>query len=203
MFSWELSSDNKAHSSWEDNSPTSACAHTWEKEARGSSSRIRNLQSRDFPGNPVVKTPHFQCGVAGSVPGQRINILHEVAKIPKPITNNITNSIKTLKIIHIKKQNLFQKRNPKVALPSPISSWRQPGSCSFFNTWYVVIRTKGIPLEKTKLTMQPTGSKQNNSKENVWKRRNYGGGGWGFLKDLSQNVKRKICRASTLRLYGH
>ena len=60
----------------EDNSPHSACVHTWEKERQEAVAVGLETQSRDFPGNPVVKTPISSAGVAGSVPGQRINILH-------------------------------------------------------------------------------------------------------------------------------
>ena len=33
---------------------------------------------RDFPGNPVVKTPHFQCRGMGSIPGWGTKISHAV-----------------------------------------------------------------------------------------------------------------------------
>ena len=33
---------------------------------------------RDFPGSPVVKTPHFTAGGTGSIPGQGTKIPHAV-----------------------------------------------------------------------------------------------------------------------------
>ena len=38
---------------------------------------------RDFPGGPVVKTPGFQEGGAGLIPGQGTKILHTLQYSPK------------------------------------------------------------------------------------------------------------------------
>ena len=37
---------------------------------------IRIGYIRDIPGSPVVKTPHFNAGCMGSIPGQLTKILH-------------------------------------------------------------------------------------------------------------------------------
>ena len=42
---------------------------------------LRTGKLRDFPGGPVVKTPHFQCKDAageGSIPGRGAKIPHAV-----------------------------------------------------------------------------------------------------------------------------
>ena len=61
----------------------------------------KKAKSGDFPSGPMVKTSPSNAGGMDSIAGQG-------AKIPKPRTQNsrsniVTNSIKTLKIIHIKK----------------------------------------------------------------------------------------------------
>ena len=59
----------------------------------------------DFPGRPEVKTLPSNAGVAGAIPGQG-------AKIPDALppknqtqnrSNTVTNSIKTLKVVTLKK----------------------------------------------------------------------------------------------------
>ena len=39
---------------------------------------------RDFPGGPVVKTPHFHCRGMGSIPGWGTNIPHIKKHGPPP-----------------------------------------------------------------------------------------------------------------------
>ena len=56
---------------------------------------------RDFPGSPVVKTFPSKAGDAGSIPGGRDKISHA----SQPRSSVITNSIKILKILHIKKKS--------------------------------------------------------------------------------------------------
>ena len=34
------------------------------------------MEPGEFPGGPVVRTPHFHCRGAGSIPGQETKILH-------------------------------------------------------------------------------------------------------------------------------
>ena len=40
------------------------------------SSKDKSLRPRDFPGGPVVKTPHFHCRGVGSTPGRGAKIPH-------------------------------------------------------------------------------------------------------------------------------
>ena len=63
----------------------------------------------DFPGGPVVNTSSSNAGDAGSIPGQGAKIPHAFRpQKPKHIRSNIvTNSIKTLKMVHLKK--IFKK----------------------------------------------------------------------------------------------
>ena len=74
----------------------------------------KKAKSGAFPSGPVVKTSPSNAGGMDSIPGQG-------AKIPKPRSQNsrsniVTNSIKILKIIHIKKKNLKNNAEP--------GSWR-------------------------------------------------------------------------------
>ena len=68
-----------------------------------STGKIWNM--KDFPGCPVVKTLPSNAGCAGSIPGQGAKISH--ASWSKNQTKNrsniVTNSVKTLKLVHIKK----------------------------------------------------------------------------------------------------
>ena len=57
--------------------------------------------NRDFPGGPVVKTLSSNAGGEGSIPGRGAKIPR--ASPPKNRSNIVTNSIKTLKMVHIKK----------------------------------------------------------------------------------------------------
>ena len=75
---------------------------------------------RDFPGGPVVKTLLSSAGGTGSFPGRG-------AKIPRASqpknqkhkngSNIVTNSIKTLKMVHIKEY--FKKRLEPGTLSAP------------------------------------------------------------------------------------
>ena len=62
--------------------------------------------SRDFPGGPVVKTSPSNAGSAGSIPGWGAKIPHALQPKNQKTENRssiVTNSIKTLKMVHIKK----------------------------------------------------------------------------------------------------
>ena len=74
--------------------------------------RKKNKNIWDFPGGPLVKTSPSNAG-AGSIPGQG-------TKIPKALqpenwneNNIVTNAIKTLKGVHIKKKKKKKKTNDK------------------------------------------------------------------------------------------
>ena len=58
----------------------------------------------DFPGGPEVETLPFNAGSVGSIPGWRAKIPH-ASRPKKPKhkkrSNTVTNSIKTLKTVHI------------------------------------------------------------------------------------------------------
>ena len=61
----------------------------------------------DFPGGPVVKTLPSNAGGVGSIPGQGAKIPHVSWSKNQSIKNRsniVTNSIKTLKMVHIKKK---------------------------------------------------------------------------------------------------
>ena len=60
----------------------------------------------DFPGSPVVKTSPSNAGVVDLIPGQGAKILHAGGQKTKMWNGNniVTNSIPTLKIVHIKKK---------------------------------------------------------------------------------------------------
>ena len=66
---------------------------------------------RDFLGGPLVKTLSFSAKGEGSIPGQGAEIPHGMWP-KKQNTNNrsnmSTNSIKTVKMVHIKK--IFKKK---------------------------------------------------------------------------------------------
>jgi len=68
----------------------------------------------DFPGSPVVKTSPSNAGGAGSIPGEGAKIPHASNGIkPKHKTEaNCNNSVKTLKMVHIK-ENLKKKQKPE------------------------------------------------------------------------------------------
>lgn len=64
------------------------------------------MLERDFPGGPVVMNPPSNVGDAGLIPGQGAKTPH--ASWPKKQnTNNrsniVTNAVKTLQMVHIKK----------------------------------------------------------------------------------------------------
>ena len=67
------------------------------------------------PGSPLVKTLHSKAGGASSIPGWGAKILH--ASQPKnqniKLSNIVTNSIRTLKVVHIKKSLKQEKGEGK------------------------------------------------------------------------------------------
>ena len=65
--------------------------------------------SRDFPGGPVVKTSPSNAGGAGSIPGRGAKIPHASRPKNQNRSNTVTNSIKTLKMVHIKKKKILKK----------------------------------------------------------------------------------------------
>ena len=66
--------------------------------------RLEEGRLRDFPGGLVVKTLPSKGRGVGWSPGQGAKILHAFWPKNQSIKQNIvTNSIKTLKMIHIKK----------------------------------------------------------------------------------------------------
>ena len=74
--------------------------------------------SRDFSGGPAVKTLPSNAGGAGSIPGLGAKIPHVLwPQNKKQSRNNIvTNSIETLKMVHIKKKNFKKKNNLEVSI---------------------------------------------------------------------------------------
>ena len=66
----------------------------------------------DFPGGPVIKTSLSNAGGVSSIPGRGAKIPHASWPKNQNIKQNIvTNSIKTLKMVHIKK--IFKKPKEK------------------------------------------------------------------------------------------
>ena len=55
-----------------------------------------------FPGNPVVRTLPSNSGSKGSIPGKGAKIHHASQPKNKTESNIVTNSIKNLKMVHIK-----------------------------------------------------------------------------------------------------
>ena len=70
---------------------------------QGSSTRRK---PQDFPGGPVVKTSLSNAGGVGSIPGQEAKIPHTLGpkKTKQKTEAVVTNSRKTLKMVHIKKK---------------------------------------------------------------------------------------------------
>ena len=60
-------------------------------------------KSRGFPGDPMVKTSPFNVGGVGSMPGWEAKIPHPWWPKKQNRSNIVTNSIKTLKMVCIKK----------------------------------------------------------------------------------------------------
>ena len=70
---------------------------------------LKNQRQRDFPGGPVFKISPSNAGGAGSIPGQGAKVPHAVW--PKKLKHKtrsiiVTNLIKTLTMVHIKKNLL-------------------------------------------------------------------------------------------------
>ena len=94
------------------------------------SSLLKFLYPRDFPGSPVVKTFPFNAGgVAGLIPGRGTKIPHASwPKEPQNIKqkfNTVTSSIKTLKVVHIKKKKNSSKKNPLTPIIHTLSRGRR------------------------------------------------------------------------------
>ena len=68
--------------------------------------------TRDFPSSSVVKTSPSNAGVVGSIPGWGARIPRLVAKKTKTENrrNTVTNSVKTLKMVPIKKKKNLKKK---------------------------------------------------------------------------------------------
>ena len=63
----------------------------------------------------MVKTSPSNAGGEGSIPGQETKIPHASRpKNPKHRSNTVTNSIKTLKMVHIKKNFFFKPNKQKI-----------------------------------------------------------------------------------------
>ena len=90
-------------------------------------------EDMDFPGGPVVKTLPCNAGGVGSIHDQGAKVLHTsrttTATTKKPAekqninnrSNIVTNSIKTLKMVHVKK---FQKRREQKLAHCLFTMWR-------------------------------------------------------------------------------
>ena len=74
---------------------------------------LQESEKSDFPVGPVVKTLSSNAEVADSIPGQRAHPTCLIGKKPKRKTksNIAANSIKMLKMLHIKK--ILEKREIK------------------------------------------------------------------------------------------
>lgn len=67
-------------------------------------------RERDFPDSPVVQTLPFNAGGAGSIPSWEAKIPHASRLRNQNIkwSNSVTDSMKTLKMVHIKKEFFFK-----------------------------------------------------------------------------------------------
>ena len=80
----------------------------------------------DFPGGPVVKTLPSNAEGTGSIPGWEAKILHASARKQNNSNNKnkgsiATNSIKTFKMVHIKKKKNGEKEHLHIL---PNVPWR-------------------------------------------------------------------------------
>ena len=64
---------------------------------------------RDFPGGPVVKTSPSNTGAVGSIPDWGAKISH-ASQWKNRTVNVVTNSVRTLKMVHVKKK---KAKSPK------------------------------------------------------------------------------------------
>ena len=72
-------------------------------------------KSRDFPGDPMVKTSPFNAGGMGSMPGQEAKIPHALW----PKNQNRSKFNKNFKNgLHLKKKKILRKERPKAKTPS-------------------------------------------------------------------------------------
>ena len=70
-----------------------------------------------FPGGPVVKTSSSSAGHVGLIPGQEAKIPQASWSKTQNISNRsnlVSNSIKTLEIVHIKKKSLNVKKKKRL-----------------------------------------------------------------------------------------
>ena len=65
----------------------------------------------DFPGGPVVKNPTSNAGDVGSIPGRGAKIPHASRPKNQNRSNIVTDSIKTLIMVHIKKKKKIKKEH--------------------------------------------------------------------------------------------
>ena len=71
----------------------------------------------------MVKTSPSNTGGVGSIPGQGAKIPHASWPKNQNRSNIVTNSIKTLKMVHIKKKNLKKKRKKCLSVYAPQLLW--------------------------------------------------------------------------------
>ena len=79
--------------------------------------QLKEFACRDFPGSPVIRTPPSSAGGQDSIPSQGAEIQHDLgprANKQKPTktwkrSNIVMNSIKALKMVHIKKKKTLKK----------------------------------------------------------------------------------------------
>ena len=73
-------------------------------------------EDRDFPGGPVIKTLPSNTGDAGSIPGCGMKIPHSSWPKNQSInrSNIVSDSIKTLKMVHIKKIYFKKKKERRM-----------------------------------------------------------------------------------------
>ena len=84
--------------------------------------------NRDFPGGPLLKTSPFNAGDAGSISAHGIKISYALWLKTKTLNRNniVTHSIKTLKMVHIKKKKEYwDKQTNRLNQGHPVSlnSW--------------------------------------------------------------------------------
>ena len=65
---------------------------------------VKKKPQRDIPGCPVIKTSPSNAGGMGSIPRREAKILHASGPEDQNRSSIVTNLIKTLKMVHIKKK---------------------------------------------------------------------------------------------------
>ena len=119
---------------------------------------------RDLPGGPVVKTLPFNAGSVGSISGQGVKIPHALGSKKPNIKQKqfVTNSIKTLKMVHIKKKKKLLKkkeesRTEATLLLEAMSSHHpksSPSSSQRFSQ-AVLIQTRPVPPSCPTISLPP------------------------------------------------